>query len=293
MQIGVVFPQTELGDDVGAMRAYARGVEELGFRHLIAYDHILGADPAVHRDWTHRYTAATTFHEPLVLFGYLAALTRLELVTSVLVLPQRQTALVAKQAAEIDLLTGGRLRLGVGVGWNRVEYEGLGKDFASRGASLEEQIHLLRRLWTEPSVSHSGRTDTVTGAGIAPRPVQRPIPVWIGGRSAPAYRRMGRSADGWFPQMRAPDQEFEAAARIVVQAAADAGRDSAAIGLEPRLAWDGSLETFLELAGRWRAAGATHAAVDTMNAGLPDVDAHLKVLSQITEALTTVRDQRA
>lgn len=161
MQIGVVFPQTEFGDDVGAVRAYARGVEELGFRHLIAYDHILGADPAVHRDWTHRYTAATTFHEPLVLFGYLAALTRLELVTSVLVLPQRQTALVAKQAAEVDLLTGGRLRLGVGVGWNRVEYEGLGKDFASRGASLEEQIHLLRRLWTEPSVSHSGRTDTV------------------------------------------------------------------------------------------------------------------------------------
>jgi alkanesulfonate monooxygenase SsuD/methylene tetrahydromethanopterin reductase-like flavin-dependent oxidoreductase (luciferase family) len=144
MQIGVVFPQTEFGGDVGAVRAYAQGVDDLGFRHLIAYDHVLGADPAVHRDWTHRYTAATTFHEPFVLFGHLAALTGLELVTSVLVLPQRQTALVAKQAAEVDLLSRGRLRLGVGVGWNRVEYEGLGKDFESRGRSLDEQIGLDR-----------------------------------------------------------------------------------------------------------------------------------------------------
>jgi probable F420-dependent oxidoreductase len=285
MQIGVVFPQTELGGDVGAVRAYARGVDELGFRHLLAYDHVLGADPEVHRDWTHRYTAATTFHEPFVLFGHLAALTGLELVTSVLVLPQRQTALVAKQAAEVDLLSGGRLRLGVGVGWNRVEYEGLGKDFESRGRSLDEQIGLLRRLWTEPSVSHRGATDTLTGAGIAPLPVQRPIPVWIGGRSAPAYRRMGRLADGWFPQMSSPDAEFETAARIVAQAATDAGRDPATIGLESRLNWGEDLSAFVALAQSWHTVGATHAAVDTMGAGLNGVDEHLKVLAEIAPAL--------
>jgi probable F420-dependent oxidoreductase len=286
MQIGVVFPQTELGGDVGAVRAYAQGVDDLGFRHLIAYDHVLGADPAVHQDWTHHYTAATTFHEPFVLFGHLAALTGLELVTSVLVLPQRQTALVAKQAAEVDLLSSGRLRLGVGVGWNRVEYEGLGKNFESRGRSLDEQIGLLRRLWTEPSLSHRGTADTLIGVGIAPLPVQRPIPVWIGGRSPAAYRRMGRLADGWFPQMSSPDPEFERAATVVAQAATAAGRDPATIGLEPRLKWEGELNGFVALAKSWRAVGATHAAVDTMSAGLTGVDEHLKVLSEIAPALT-------
>jgi probable F420-dependent oxidoreductase len=286
MQIGVVFPQTELGGDVGAVRAYAQGVDDLGFRHLIAYDHVLGADPAVHQDWTHHYTAATTFHEPFVLFGHLAALTGLELVTSVLVLPQRQTALVAKQAAEVDLLSSGRLRLGVGVGWNRVEYEGLGKNFESRGRSLDEQIGLLRRLWTEPSLSHRGTADTLIGVGIAPLPVQRPIPVWIGGRSPAAYRRMGRLADGWFPQMSSPDPEFERAATVVAQAATAAGRDPATIGLEPRLKWEGELNGFVAVAKSWRAVGATHAAVDTMSAGLTGVDEHLKVLSEIAPALT-------
>src|SRR5882757_1142067 len=187
MQIGVVFPQTELGGDVGAVRAYARGVDELGFRHLLAYDHVLGADPEVHRDWTHRYTAATTFHEPFVLFGHLAALTGLELVTSVLVLPQRQTALVAKQAAEVDLLSRGRLRLGVGLGWNAVEYEALGKSFSDRGRRVGEQVELLRRLWTEPTVNFDGTYETVTGAGLAPLPRQRPIPVWFGATSPAAY----------------------------------------------------------------------------------------------------------
>ena len=292
MQIGVVFPQTEFGGDVGAVQAYAQGVDDLGFRHLIAYDHVLGADPAVHRDWTHRYTAATTFHEPFVLFGHLAALTGLELVTSVLVLPQRQTALVAKQAAEVDLLSRGQLRLGVGIGWNRVEYEGLGKDFESRGRSLDEQIGLLRRLWTEPSVSHRGATDTLIGAGIAPLPVQRPIPVWIGGRSTAAYRRMGRLANGWFPQMSSPDAEFETAARVVAQAATEAGRDPATIGLEPRLNWAGELNGFVSLAESWRTAGATHAAVDTMGAGLAGVDEHLKVLSEVARAHRAERGQR-
>src|SRR6187401_3228635 len=153
MRIGVVFPQTEISGDVGAVRAYAQRVEELGFAHVLAYDHVLGADPAVHTGWAGPYDVDTTFHEPFVLFGYLAAITSIELVTGIIILPQRQTALVAKQAAEVDLLTQGRFRLGVGLGWNAVEYEALGQRFDQRGRRMSEQIGLLRRLWTERAVT--------------------------------------------------------------------------------------------------------------------------------------------
>src|SRR4029453_1847554 len=181
MQIGVVFPQTEIGADVGAVRAYATAVTELGYRHLLAYDHVVGADPAVHTGWHGPYDVDSTFHEPMVLFGFPARITPLELVNGILIVPQRQTALVAKQAAEVDLLTGGRYRLGVGICWNAVEYEALGQRFDQRGRRLSEQIGLLRRLWTEEVVTHEGEFDTVTAAGLAPLPVQRPIPGWIGG----------------------------------------------------------------------------------------------------------------
>jgi probable F420-dependent oxidoreductase len=240
MRVGVVFPQTELGGDVGAVRAYGQGVEELGFAHLLAYDHVLGADPAVHAPWRGPYDLATTFHEPFVMFGYLAGVTTtLELVTGIIILPQRQTALVAKQAAEVDLLAGGRFRLGVGLGWNAVEYEALGQRFDQRGRRLTEQIGLLRRLWTEASVTHDGEFDTITGAGLAPPPVQRPIPVWIGGSSDAAYRRIGRLADGWFPQLR-PGDDLAHALAVIAAAAEEAGRDPAAIGMEGRLRWDPS-----------------------------------------------------
>src|SRR6201995_4961156 len=163
MRVGVVFPQTELGGDAGAVRAYGQRVEELGFTHLLAYDHVVGADPAVHAGWDGPYDVITTFHEPLVMFGFLAGITQsLELVSGVIILPQRQTALVAKQAAEVDLLSGGRLRLGVGIGWNAVEYEALGEDFGSRGKRSAEQIDLLRQLWTEPSVTFDGAFDKIT-----------------------------------------------------------------------------------------------------------------------------------
>src|SRR4029077_9270412 len=228
MQIGVVFPQTEIGPDGGAVRSYGQRVEELGFRHVLAYDHVLGADRAVHQGWDRPYDSATTFHEPFVLFGYLAALTSLELVTGIIILPQRQTALVAKQAAEVDLLTGGRFRLGVGLGWNAVEYEALGQDFGRRGARMTEQVGLLRRLWTETSVSHEGQFDQVTGAGLAPMPVQRPIPLWFGAQSPRAYARTGTLADGWFPQVR-PGPDLEAAKRQVADAARAAGRDPAGL----------------------------------------------------------------
>src|ERR1700689_164387 len=187
VNIGVVFPQTEIGPDAGAVRAYAQGAEELGFTHVLAYDHVLGADPAVHEGWNGPYDVRSTFHEPLVLFGYLAALTRMELVTGIIILPQRQTALVAKQAAEVDLLPGGRFRLGIGLGWNPVEYEALGQDFTTRGRRMEEQVELLRRLWTQPTVSYHSNDEQVVGAGISPLPVQRPIPIWIGGASPRAH----------------------------------------------------------------------------------------------------------
>src|ERR1700748_736756 len=176
-RIGAVFPQTELGHDTGAVRAWGQEVERAGYRHVLIYDHVLGADPAIHTPWDRPYDVRTTFREPFVLFGYLAALTSLELVTGVITLPQRQTALVAKQAAEVDLLTGGRFRLGVGIGWNQVEYQSLGKDFSNRGRRSEEQVSLLRRLWTEPAVTFAGAYERVTGAGLAPLPVQRPIPI--------------------------------------------------------------------------------------------------------------------
>ena len=236
MQIGVVFPQTEIGAQVADVRRYATGVEELGFAHLLAYDHVLGADPEVHAPWHGPYNVDTMFHEPFVLFGYLAACTRLELVTGVIILPQRQTALVAKQAAEVDVLTQGRFRLGVGIGWNAVEYEALGESFGDRGRRMSEQIPLLRRLLTERVVSHVGEFDRITGAGLAPLPVQRPIPIWIGGQSAPAYRRIGRIADGWFPQVP-PGPLLDEAVSIVADAASEAGRDPATLGMEGRVSW--------------------------------------------------------
>ncbi len=284
MRIGVVFPQTELGGDAGAVRAYGQRAEQLGFRHVLAYDHVLGADPAVHQGWAGPYDVTTTFHEPMVMFGFLAAITSLELVTGIIIAPQRQTALLAKQAAEVDLLSGGRFRLGIGLGWNRVEYEALGQDFATRGRRIEEQVGLMRRLWTEPSVTHQGRFDTVTGAGLAPRPVQQPIPVWFGAQSEPAYRRVGRLADGWFPQV-SPGPELDKARALVDQAAIEAGRDPAQLGMEGRVTWRGDLAALTDRARQWQESGASHLAVNTMGAGLAGVDGHLAALAAAAEAL--------
>jgi len=286
MNIGVVFPQTEIGADRGAVRAYAERVEELGFTHLLAYDHVLGADPEVHSPWRGPYNVDTMFHEPFVLFGYLAAISELELVTGIIILPQRQTALVAKQAAEVDLLTLGKFRLGVGLGWNAVEYEALGADFSHRGRRIGEQVELMRSLWTERAVTHHGTYEHVTGAGLAPLPLQQPIPVWFGAASEPAYRRAGRLADGWFPQVP-PGPALDAARRIVEDSARAAGRDPSALGMEGRVSWtaDGGIETLVDHVGRWRGVGATHVSINTMNAGLGPVDAHLAALEAAAQEL--------
>jgi len=284
MQIGVVFPQTEIGADADAVRRYGERVTGLGYQHLLAYDHVVGADPAVHQGWRGPYDVKTTFHEPMVMFGFLAAITPLELVTGIIIAPQRQTALLAKQAAEVDLLTGGHFRLGVGLGWNQVEYEALGQDFSTRGRRLEEQVELMRRLWTEPSVTHAGAFDRVTGAGLAPLPVQRPIPVWFGAQSERAYRRVGRLADGWFPQV-SPGPDLDAARSLVAAAAIEAGRDPARLGMEGRVSWRGDTGKLAGEAGQWRDAGATHLSVNTMGAGLATLDDHLAALEEAAGVL--------
>jgi probable F420-dependent oxidoreductase len=279
MQIGVIFPQTEIGESRDSLRRYATGVESLGFAHILAYDHVLGADPEVHAPWTGPYNIETTFHEVFVLFGYLSAICSLELVSGIIILPQRQTALVAKQAAEVDILTGGHFRLGVGLGWNNVEYEALGKDFHNRGRRLSEQVQLLRKLTSERSVSFKGVHETVTGAGISPLPIQRPLPIWFGATSPAALRRTGRIADGWFPQTQ-PGAGLEEAKEIVTEAARGARRDPATIGMEGRLSVDpANLEQLSAGLEDWERAGATHLTLNTMRLGLDGVEAHLEVLA--------------
>ena len=283
MRIGVVFPQTEIGADAGAVRAYAEHVEGLGFTHLLAYDHVVGADPNVHAGWDGPYDLHNTFHEPLVTFGYLAAVTTsLELVTGILILPQRQTVLVAKQAAEVDLLSGGRLRLGIGLGWNAVEYEALGEDFSNRGKRSEEQVDLMRTLWTEQTVTYHGTYHQVTGAGLAPLPIQRPIPVWFGASSPRACRRAGRLGDGWFP-MVGPGPKLEQALQEVAHAAREAGRDPAQIAMEGRVSWNGDADDLAAGLRVWADAGASHVSINTMGAGLVSVDDHLRALTSAAE----------
>lgn len=284
MKIGAVFPQLEIGADPAVVRDWATTVEQAGYTHVHAYDHVLGADPANRPGWS-GYTDKSLFHEVFVLFGYLAAITTsVELVTGVLVLPQRQTALVAKQAAEVDVLSGGRLRLGVGIGWNQVEYQALGVPFRQRGALLEEQVDVLRRLWAEPVISYDGRFHQIEEAGLNPLP-GRTIPIWFGGGAEAVLRRTGRIGDGWMPQT-APDAEAKARVDRLRAYAAEAGRDPATIGIEPRLTlaqvpesdWPAYVEG-------WRNLGATHLAVNTMKMGLERPEDHAAVLRDVLPRL--------
>jgi probable F420-dependent oxidoreductase len=285
MEIGVVFPQTELGGDRGAVRAYGQGVADLGYAHVAAYDHVLGADTAVHGDIGGPYDVHDTFHEPLMLFAYLAGFTQLRFTTSILIGPQRQTALLAKQAAELDIVSGGTFRLGLGIGWNRVEYEALGYSFADRGAFLEEQVGVLRQLWTQESVTVDGRFHHITAAGLAPLPIQRPIPIWLGAFAPAALRRVGRLADGWFPMAR-PGGGLDEALAVVAQGAREVGRDPSTIAFEGRVDYNaGGPERVAEHAERWRAAGASHISVNTMRAGLEGVDAHIAALTSVAALL--------
>ena len=291
MDLGVVFPQTEIGTDPGAIAAFARAAEDLGFAHLLIYDHVLGAVPRG-GEWL-GYTYEDAFHEPLVLLGYLAGVTtRLVLATGILILPQRQTALVAKQAAEVDLLTQGRLRLGVGVGWNSVEYEVLGENFHQRGARLEEQIAVLRALWTQEVVTFTGRFHRIVEAGINPLPVQRPIPIWFGGESEAAMRRIARLGDGWIlggtlrsPHERHPQVSggYPAMVGRFREYLREAGRPVDAVALERRVAVSAGPEKWRSTAEEWRSIGGTHFSLSTMNAKLETPDQHIAAMRRFRE----------
>jgi probable F420-dependent oxidoreductase len=285
MRLGVVFPQTEIGADPLVIKDYAQAAEELGYQHILAYDHVIGANIESRPGWQPPYTHRSMFHEPFVLFGYLAGLTKkIELVTSIIILPQRQTVLVAKQAAALDVLSGGRLRLGVGIGWNPVEYEALGENFKNRGRRSEEQVEVMRKLWTQELVTFEGKWHKITDAGLNPLPVQRPIPIWFGGTDDRALRRLARLGDGWFPQHR-PDETCRAAIEKVHSYAREAGRDPMSIGIEGRLPISqGPAEMWVKEIAQWKTLGATHLTVNTMKAGLKTPAAHIDAIRQFKEA---------
>ena len=282
MNIGVVFPQVEIGQDPAAIRDYAQAVEAMGYTHILAFDHVLGANPERPGGWKGPYTYRHAFHEPFVLFGFLSGVTRrVELVTGILILPQRQTALVAKQAAAVDVLSRGRLRLGVGVGWNPVEFEALGENFTNRGKRIEEQIDLMRALWTKELVTFQGQWHRVPDAGINPLPVQRPIPVWMGGESEVVVRRAARLADGWMPHFR-PGPDAQAIVDRLHGLIKEAGRDPGKFGIEGRmtLAQVPPEQRTKEIA-EWRVMrGITHLCIYTVGLGLTTPDEHVRTLER-------------
>ena len=280
MKLGAVFPQTESGTDVAALRDYLQTVEAMGCDYLLAFDHVLGHRPPDPATWLGPYTDSHSFHEILTFFAWAAAITeRIELFTGILILPQRQATLAAKQAAEIDILSGGRLRLGVGIGWNQVELEGMGMRFSDRGRRVEEQIRLMRALWTQEQVDFDGQYHQLRQTGINPLPVQRPIPLWIGGYADVVLRRAARLADGMLPG----SDLAEGRSRVprLRQYLADEGRDPDDFGINVWLN-AGELERaqWADFVGEWRELGATHIALDTMNAGCASLPAHLALVEQ-------------
>ena len=287
MKYGVVFPQTEYGNDPQAIKDYAQTAEGLGYDYLLVYDHVLGAHPDRLPNLTGPYTDAHPFHEPMVLFGFLAAVTtKLELVTGILILPQRQTALVAKQTAAVDVLSAGRLRLGIGIGWNYVEYDALGKNFRTRGRQVEEQIEVLRKLWTQPLVTHQTDDHNIDNAGILPLPVQRPIPIWFGGVAEPVLKRAARLGDGWMPAGRLPDDDMRGHVERLRGHLSDNGRDPQSFGIDPWISiLDLSRDVWRQRVEAWRQLGASHVAIDTMRAGFKTPQEHMDAIRAFRDVL--------
>lgn len=284
MKFGAVLPQYEIGADPVVLRDYAQAVEGMGYDYVLAYEHIVGANPDRPGGWTGPYTHETMFHEPFVLFGYLAGLTKqLEFATGILILPQRETVLVAKQAAQVDVLSGGRLRLGVGIGWNKVEYEAQGFDFHTRGKRIEEQVRLLRELWTKPLVKFKSDDHFINDAGINPLPVQQPIPIWFGGTADVVMERMARLGDGWMPNPM-PMEVARQKVDLIHQSLAANGRSPADFGLDvrvnvqrqPQSEWDAFIT-------EWQSMGATHVCMNTMGAGYTSIEQHLHTLRQFIQ----------
>ena len=295
MKVGAIFPQTECGTDVGAIGEFVRAAEAMGFDHLFVADHVLGADPRFHSHPSLvAYSYESVVHESLTLMAYLAAITsRITLATGILILPQRQTVLVAKQAAQIDVLSGGRLRLGIGVGWNAVEYEALNETFENRGRRSAEQVAVMRALWTQQVVDFRGEFHRIDHAGLCPMPIQRPIPIWfgVGGRERTvppdtALRRVARLADGWSPN-HTTDERGQAVVDRVHQYAREAGRDPATLSLEGRIRLAGCDEDgWTKQVDAWKALGATSVIGEPRGAGLKFPDGHLDVLRRFKASLS-------
>ena len=294
MEIGVIFPQTEIEPDVAAIRDFAQAAQDMGYSYIFIADHVLGADArAYDNPLFGMYNHESVVHESLTTMGYLAAVApNMGLMSGILILPQRQTALVAKQAAEIDVLCGGRLRLGIGVGWNFVEYEALGMNFQDRGARSAEQIEVMRELWTKESVDFHGKWHDITHAGINPLPVQRPIPVWLGVGSplAPippdvALRRVARIADGWCPNF-APDESGYALQEKVHNYMAEYGREPSELGLDGRMGTAGSSpDEWADRVSAWREMGASHLSIENRRAGLKTAGDHIEMMRRFREAV--------
>jgi len=286
MQIGVVFPQNEIGTDPSVIRDYAQTAEELGYTHILAYDHVLGANPDRPEDFKGPYTYQTSFHEPFVLYSYMAAITqKIGFVPGVIILPQRQTALVAKQAATLDVLSGGRLRLGVGIGWNKVEYDALGENFHNRGRRCEEQVAVLRALWTQELVVFKGRYHHIPDAGLKPLPVQRPIPIWFGGSANEVLKRIARVGDGWLVNYRTAEECKPCLDTLDTHLTA-AGRTREQIGIEPRIRYgDGNPAVWETLMRDWESVGSTHFTIITEGAGFDTPQKHIQAIRNFAETV--------
>ena len=281
MKIGVIFPQIEIEPDPSAIRDYAQAVEGMGFTHMHAYDHVLGANPDRPGGFSGPYSYRDPFFEPFILFSYLAGLThKIEFATGILILPQRQTALVAKQATTLDVLCNGRLRLGVGIGWNEVEYVALGENFHNRGKRIEEQVALLRQLWTQPLVKFEGRWHNIPDAGINPLPIRRPIPIWFGGSDDRVIRRMALLGDGWMPGTR-PIEQMRPLLDKLAQYLAEAGRERASFGIDARLNLSQvEPDGWIDFLHTWDELGATHLTVNTMGCGFETTFTHIEALKR-------------
>ncbi|MEC7555442.1 MAG: LLM class F420-dependent oxidoreductase [Pseudomonadota bacterium] len=285
MQIGAVFPHNEIGTDPGAIKAYAQGVEAMGITHLLIYDHVLGADPDREGGFRGPYDKDVAFHEPFTTFAFIAGVTdKIDLITTVMILPQRQTVLAAKQAAEVALLSNNRFKLGIGVGWNELEYVGLNETFNNRGRRQEEQVDVMRKLWSEDSLDYTGEYHRIDKASINPRP-SKTIPIWFGGSAPALLDRVARLGDGWIPLMGANDKA-KACIDTIKQTRKAAGLSFANFGIQAQAQYaGGSPERWRKHAEAWRGMGCTHLAVATHNAGPTTVDGHLARIGEYQQAL--------
>jgi len=286
VQMGAFFPTRDMPADRVAIRDWAQAAEAIGFDFVEVPDHVLGADRAALPDFEGPYDVDDAFHETFVTLAYIAAVTeRVGLASGVLILPQRQTALVAKQAAQLDVVSGGRLRLGIGVGWNPVEYEVLGQDWQVRGRRQAEQIELMNQLWTNRTVTFDGAFDHIHHAGLNPLPIQQPIPIWFGGGVEPVLRRAAKYGQGWIP-LGQPDEQTEGQLERLCNYLRAEGRDPEAFGIE---AWVrsgiGGPDQWRTAAERWAALGATHVTFYTSGQGIGGVEHQIEAMWQFRDAV--------